>query len=347
MLKTISCRAAYGKNGQGRHFAQVVDEAQAAGELKQYYTTGIRPGDEQFGRVIDGRRTQFLLKYTPIRFSRGWPTFLVNDLFDRAVARHLKDFNAGYAGFVGGALHGFRRARELGTLRLELHAPTCHVHVTARQNAKAHRDFKIERGWLNPVTIGKALKEYEMADVIYVNSSYTLESFIDEGIPAEKLHRFQLRPHPRFTPPASRPKDGIFRVLYVGSLSVTKGIPVLLEAFSRLAGSDAELILVGGCSTRAMANYLASWEAKDPRIRREGYKDPLPFLHQADVYVHPSYQEGFGYAPMEALTSGLPVIVTEDTGMKEHVLSPEQGYIVRTGSWQAILEPLEAIYQNH
>ena len=49
---------------------------------------------------------------------------------------------------------------------------------------------------------------------------------------------------------------------------------------------------------------------------------------------------------MEALACGVPVIVTEDTGMKEHVREGQNGYIVPTGDWQAIYERLEYLSRN-
>jgi glycosyltransferase involved in cell wall biosynthesis len=74
--------------------------------------------------------------------------------------------------------------------------------------------------------------------------------------------------------------------------------------------------------------------------------DPLPALRRADVYVHPTYEDGFAYSPMEALACGVPVIVTEDTGMKEHVVEGVNGYIVPTGNWEALLERMEHVL-NH
>jgi glycosyltransferase involved in cell wall biosynthesis len=73
--------------------------------------------------------------------------------------------------------------------------------------------------------------------------------------------------------------------------------------------------------------------------------DPLAHLQQADVLVHPSWEDGFAYAPMEALACGVKVIVTEDTGMKEHVQQGETGYVVPTGDWRAILECLKRLGQ--
>ena len=67
----------------------------------------------------------------------------------------------------------------------------------------------------------------------------------------------------------------------------------------------------------------------------------MPHLRRADVLAHASYSDGFGYAPMEALACGVPVIVTEDTGMKEHVEEGVNGYVVPTGDVDALVERLE------
>jgi glycosyltransferase involved in cell wall biosynthesis len=66
-------------------------------------------------------------------------------------------------------------------------------------------------------------------------------------------------------------------------------------------------------------------------------------LHTADVFVHPSYEDGFGYAPMEALACNVPVIVTEDTGMKESVVDGHNGYIIPTGDGDALLDRLRRL----
>jgi glycosyltransferase involved in cell wall biosynthesis len=126
---------------------------------------------------------------------------------------------------------------------------------------------------------------------------------------------------------------------------MTKGIALLLEAFDQLSVSNAELRIVGGWSTRGVRRKLQSRIAQDPRITVQP-GDPLPVLQKADVFVHPSYEDGFGYAPMEALACGVPVVVTEDTGMKEYVREGINGFVVPTGSVDAIVAALENLVQS-
>jgi len=126
---------------------------------------------------------------------------------------------------------------------------------------------------------------------------------------------------------------------------MTKGIALLLEAFDRLSVSNAELRIMGGWSTRSVRRRLQSRIAQDPRITVQP-GDPLPVLQKADVFVHPSYEDGFGYAPMEALACGVPVVVTEDTGMKEYVRDGVNGFVVPTGSVDAIVAALESLIRS-
>ena len=90
---------------------------------------------------------------------------------------------------------------------------------------------------------------------------------------------------------------------------------------------------------------MEDWIAKEPRLTIQT-GDPLPYLQKADCYVHPSYQDGYGYAPMEAMSCGVPVIVSEDTGAKENVVEGENGYIIPTGAWDAILDRIVTIHNK-
>ncbi|XGV98169.1 MAG: glycosyltransferase family 4 protein [Leptolyngbya sp. BL-A-14] len=335
--KAIACNASYGSGGLGQHFTQIIEAARQQNTLVRYYSSGIQPNDPA-GQLITVPILNSL-PYTPLRYSPGWINYLGGELFDRAVAAHLTSTEA-FEGFGGQSLHCFRRARQLGCEVLHLQAANSHVNHVMRQHSKALQRFGIESTWLNQTQCQKTLREYQLADIIHVASEYTRQTFLAEGFPAENLQRLELTVHPRFIPPVKRPDDGVLRIVYVGSLTVMKGIPILLEAFSRLPGTDVQLTLVGGWATRGMRRYLQTWLARDSRIQIAP-GDPLPHLQRASVYVHPTYEDGFAYAPMEALACGVPAIVTEDTGMKEYIQPGVNGYVIPTGDWEALLEKLE------
>jgi glycosyltransferase involved in cell wall biosynthesis len=341
-VKTFACHAAYGNGGLGRHLAELVEDARGAGRLDAYYTSDPKPGDPA-GRVVQERLSTTLSRWTPVRFSPGRRANLAFGLFDRAVARVVEPAET-HVGFSLQSLRTFQAAKKHGSRRLELVSPTCHIDHVRRRYQEAYERHPIERSWLDDGQCRRAVHEYELADMIVIASDYVRDSFLDAGYPEDRLVRFDLSAAARFAPRA-RSSDGIFRLVYVGALSVAKGTPVLVEAFARFAPSNAELWLVGGWGTRGMRLWLSERCKADSRIRIAP-GDPLPHLQRADLYVHPSYQDGSPYAPLEALACGVPVVVTEDTGTKELIRDGLTGRVIPTGSSDAILEAIREAYES-
>lgn len=344
-MRVISCNSAYGTGGIGQHFAQLVEESREAGVLTHYYTPRPRKDDRRGKAIQDNGLGRFLVNYTPVRYSSSWTTHLLGELFDWRVAHTMDDAHTAFMGFVGRTLRSFERADELGYDTLELIVANSHVDNMERLHEQAARQTGIDDTWLNRPLKNKILREYEAADTIYVHSDYTRQTFLDAGFAPEQLERTYLTVDPRFVPPTERADDGIFRMVYVGRLDATKGLPLLLNVFDRLPYPDKELTLVGGWSNRAMKKCIKQALDQDDRIRHAP-GDPVPALHKADVFVHPTYEDGFGYAPMEALACGVPVIATEDTGMKEYIAEGVNGYVVPTGDPQAIFDRLLHIHDH-
>lgn len=343
-MKTISCHVGYHCGGLGQHFSQFVEDARKVGELKRYFSSSVKPGDEgPIGHVVSKRLAGWLMRWTPVRFDPGWRWHLDCDLWDRKIASMLEPGMESFVSFGGMALNSFRAARRMGCPRLELIAANSHVDNVWRLHAAATRRDPVEKPWLSDLHRRKTLAEYAMADVIWYASDYARQTFVQGGVSEKKLHRIHYTTDPRFTAdPAGRPNDGVFRIVYVGALSVAKGTPLLLEAFEKYRDGPAELTLVGGSSTRGMRRYLDAWVRRDPRVRIAP-GDPLPHLRRADVYVHPSWEDNLAYAGLEALRAGLPTIVTADTGMKEYVKDGETGYIIPTGQVEPILDRIRQV----
>jgi glycosyltransferase involved in cell wall biosynthesis len=348
-MKTIASIAPYHGGGLGQHLSYVVEEARAAGRLSHYFAKSIKPGDEAVATPVRSRWMPLLARYTPLRWSPGGLNHTENELFDRAVAGQLRRPIGGpidtFLGFGGTALRCFKQARKLGAKRLELLAANSHVNNVARLHAQAIARYPLETSWLNEAQRQKTLAEYEMADVILIASDYSMRIFIENGVSERKLLRVHYPMDPRFTPRTTKAQnDGVFRIVYCGSMTAVKGVPDLIEAFTRFRSRDAELRLVGGTGSRGMNHYMQEAMARDPRIKMAP-GDPLPHFRAADVYVHPSYEDNLAYAACEAIQSGVPAIVTADTGAKEFLREGETGWVVPTGDWKALLERLEHVAQ--
>ena len=94
-----------------------------------------------------------------------------------------------------------------------------------------------------------------------------------------------------------------------------------------------------------MRRFVEASCAGDPRISvRPG--DPLTRLRTARLCVHATYEDGFAYAPAEALAAGVPTIVSADTGMKELISEGRNGLVLATGDEQALSEAIDAAYRG-
>ncbi len=339
----VSCPAPLDSGGLGRHLREILDALDRGGRPNACVrrSSGSEPVREGDVELAPGWRAAAAGPLA--RTSRAWRMWATSVDFDDAAAarlpagEHLIAFN----GSAGAQLR--RAARERWASRGLVSANSHFRQVIARHEL-AHAQYPIERPWVTHL-LRRNLREYGLADRIYVSSEYIRESFLREGHDEQTLARFPLLPHPRYRPAVPPPASSTFDVVYVGSMLVHKGVPLLLDAFSRLPHDELRLVLVGGWSTRAMRRHLERACARDPRIS-VAPGDPLGPLQRAGVCVHPAYEDGFGYAPVEALACGVPVIVSEDTGMKELITPGGNGVVVPTGEPGVLAESIDAAYRG-
>jgi glycosyltransferase involved in cell wall biosynthesis len=335
----VSCPAPYGAGGLGRHLEEIMDALERRGEPGTCISDADLPPEREGVRVP--RPAAMLAPL--VRFSPAGRMWTGSVRFDERAARALPGADHLIA-FNGTALAQIRAARKRGMRSASLMSANSHMRRVIRQHEIAHRQYPIERPWATRL-LSRNLAEYERSDRIHVASRYVWESFTDEGFADERLSFFPLTPHPRFEQAGPRQPADTFNVVYVGSLIVHKGVPLLIDAFRRLAHPDMRLILVGGWKTRPMRRFIEQSCAEDPRITVSP-GDPLAHLLAAGVCVHDSYEDGFAYAPAEALACGVPVIVSQDTGMKDLVDPGRTGVVLPTGDLRALTGAIDACYRG-
>jgi phosphatidylinositol alpha-1,6-mannosyltransferase len=133
---------------------------------------------------------------------------------------------------------------------------------------------------------------------------------------AVDTERFQPAPTPALT-------NGSPRVLCAGRLIERKGQHHLIEAVSQLRGmgqNGFKVLLAGTGDGEAALKAQVAREGLDDVVRFLGYVpwQEMPALYAAvDLFVLPSYNEGMSVALLEAMASGLPVVVTPTGGTEE------------------------------
>jgi glycosyltransferase involved in cell wall biosynthesis len=146
------------------------------------------------------------------------------------------------------------------------------------------------------------------------------------------------------------PKKDIFTVIYVGRLVKEKGIHILLEAFSLALrrGCSGRLIVLGRGPLRTLVmkyekklgnNLLWLGEKMYPEALK------LKLISLSDALILPSLHEMFGFAILEALSLGKPVIVSRVGGIPE-VVKPPCGSLVNPGDVEMLSDAILHICSN-
>jgi glycosyltransferase involved in cell wall biosynthesis len=265
---------------------------------------------------------------------------------DRSVARSVAQGPAPDAVYAYDdcAIESFRIARQRGAASI-YELPIGYLRVW-----RDLRNEEIEREplWGQSIAAGAdseaklARKDAEIAaaDRVIVPSRFVADSL--KGSPARNI---VIVPYgcPAVAParPGTMSSDarpvGPLRVLYVGAISQRKGIGYLLRAMRQLGGV-AQLTVVG-----RFANPSAELAAE---LNRHSWTPTLPHAQvlkamcNHDVLVLPTLFEGRALVVLEALSQGLPVVTTPNSGTEDVVLDGVSGFIVPIRSAEAIAASL-------
>ncbi len=254
--------------------------------------------------------------------------------FDRQVAARW----AGRVPVLYGVEHAtagaFRRHKERGGHTL-LWQVIAHPQFLNRMVGAELEAFPALAGpastlWRADLTRSTAQKERQIADAdqVVAISPFVARTFIDAGVPADRV---VCVPSP-CPPPAAEPPPPAAgrRVLAAGTLGFRKGTHLLLEAWRRLRpGAGAELLLVGGSMLppTALADLPAGVRVlpavSQPALRR--------LFRTSLVLALPTLAEGRANVVLEALAEGLPVVTTPNAGCCDLVVAGRTGWLVPAG----------------
>ena len=186
-------------------------------------------------------------------------------------------------------------------------------------------------------------------------------SFVDEvahrlGTPRE---RFTIVPGAvdtqRFAPAPGRVPGALHappRLLYHGRVDRRKGVLDFVDALAQLAarGVAFEATISGiGPDLDAARERTARWQLGAPGLRFSGYADyaQVPALYAAsDLFVSPTYAEGFSNTILEAMACGLPVVSCRSVGVVDCLRDGENGLLVEAGDVAAQAGAIERLLSD-
>jgi glycosyltransferase involved in cell wall biosynthesis len=122
-------------------------------------------------------------------------------------------------------------------------------------------------------------------------------------------------------------------LLFMGRITIDKGVRELMQAFSKIKslGSDAHLVFVGrfDAESGVTGEILPKDIEQLPDAHIIGYTEcPEEYLAVSDILCLPSYREGFGTVVIEAAAMGVPTVGTKIYGLTDAVDDGKTGLLV-------------------
>jgi glycosyltransferase involved in cell wall biosynthesis len=304
---------------------------------------GINPEniDSLLIHEIHNRGWRKISRFTEQLFN---PQYLIFELFDRQAARHLNHDCDIFAGLSGCSLYALRRARRLGA-KTVLERGSSHMLHQRKILTEEYSRLGLSTEVVHPKVVERELTEYREADFIAIPSQFVKDTFLQQGVPEEKLIHVPFGVDLTHFYPAPK-ADNTFRIIHCGNISIRKGVHYLLQAFAELNLPGAELWLIGSM-TEEIQPFLRRWGS--PAVSHQG---PFPerelhkYYSQGSVFCLASIEEGLAMVQAQAMACGLPVICTTNTGGADIVRDGRDGFVLPIRDVDAIKGKILYFYEN-
>jgi alpha-maltose-1-phosphate synthase len=334
----------------GTHPLDLARQMSARGVLAGYYTT--LPRSRTPGVVAPVVHRHLGLLGALHAFSRGLLPVseqrmgrLVEHEFDRWASRRIVPADVVHAVAGIGRRHRQAAKHRFGALTI-CDSGTTHARFHESLLDEEHAAWQVPPVVWDQKRLTSIEQEYAESDLIVVPSQFARDSFVAQGVPRCRLALVPYGVDADVYRPVAR-RDQKFRILFVGALSLRKGLPYLLEAVSMLNWRDAELALRGADTPQSGA-FLDRYRGSIPLVRippqpRERLKE---MYSNASVVVLPLVEDGFGLVIGQALACGTPVIATTHTGGPDVIEDGLNGLIIQPRSSRALADALRSLHDN-
>jgi glycosyltransferase involved in cell wall biosynthesis len=315
--------------------------------VKALYEAGFLKKAVCYGNRSDIEKSKFLtLRGNPAKLLFFLPGHYYQPLrkgfLDYVTSRQILKYGCDvFHGWSHQALKSIRAARKTGSIAV-LECGSTHRLFREKILNEEYLKFGIKPKKYLERTRDADLEEMERADFIFVISEFAKSTFVKEGVPEQKLVVLGRGADPgKFT--YREKKDNIFRVLFVGRIGIRKGVQYLLEAWKELKLNNAELVLAGNIED-SFRPLLENYKKLKNVVIPGFLKDPVEAYYNATVFAFPSLEDGGAKATYEAMTAGLPLITTENSGSL--IRDGIDGFVVPVRDSESIKRKIVFFYEN-
>jgi len=232
--------------------------------------------------------------------------------FSQAVAAHLRRSapSGVFFAYTTGALESLEAAKDAGMRTAVDQIDPGRVEAAlVKEERQRWPGWEEDEAEIPSAYWDRLQAEWDRADRVVVNSEWSRVALVQQGVPAEKLVVLPLAFEPPAVPEVPRDYRGRLNVLWLGTLILRKGIQYLLAAAERLLSNPRiHFTLAGpsGLQPDRLRSLPSNVEYVGPVTR-----DGVTALYQkAHLFVLPTVSDGFAITQLEALSHGLPIVVT-------------------------------------
>jgi len=225
---------------------------------------------------------------------------------------------------------------------------SAHILAQSKILEEEEKRVKISLERPTPWKITRELEEYRKADHILVLSAASLSTFLDKGIPREKLSLLLLGTNlQRFR--ASREiidnrqqrilKGEPLRALYVGALSFRKGFFDLIKIVEQLKGENFKWRLVGPISQETKHSLSRLPHSVELIPKQEEHR--LSNIYAwGDIFIFPTIEDGFAQVLLQAQAGALPIIASKNCAGPDLIQEDITGWTLPIRQPNAFIERL-------
>ena len=283
-----------------------------------------------------------LLFLGTIRFGR----IIAEKAFDKASVQYLTETDILHC-IKPVVPRTIKEAKRLGIITTTQTA-TCHARFNKEMIDMERKMYGLPciDTYCDETRVWRMEEVYENVDYITTWYDFVAQTFIDKGVPKEKI--CVLHVPLGFKEPVyiKREPKGKLEVLYAAHTNLLKGLHYLLGAWENHKLYKIGRLTVCGdidANTRKIIRRK-KWDLQN--VDFVGRVNMGPYYEQADVVVVPSLSEGDSAVPREAMAYGIPVIVTEHCGNREIVEKFETGFVVPVRSEEAIAQAIIELHES-
>jgi len=248
------------------------------------------------------------------------------------------------------AYESIMRSKQLGIISIvdqaSLHKKT---QISYIEKEKDSNDYQKPTPTISSWVLDKEDAEFKNADHIFCPSNLSKSTLIKQGVPEKKIFVNYLGVDvKKFYPDKHKKSNLEIQIGFVGQITLSKGILTILNAIKLINDKKFNFSFVGQrYNDEEFDKKIISYNLKNvsflPPLNQQKLQK---FYNKIDILVMPSVSDGFGLVVIEAMSCGIPVIVSDQCGAAEIVKDGSNGLIFEASNSSELAKKIIYLSEN-